>query len=236
MVRKGRRLGGQRVLSTRVSLDGFGGNSFVGTARRRGGRRSIVNRSAAFFGSNVGHLGGGPLTVKDVIVLILVLTLVVVTPFFMPCDCSSVVAISNGHSGATTGVTPFRCSGLRRRCVSHANRGLFPRVFKASGLDHSCFVHIVCNAEIDLSINIVTTVVMLVVKLICNSITKCFNKGISLVVVHVISVICSLPSVLVVVLLSIIFRRQLGPLVRKAVFRGLKAGVVSVFVIFKLLC
>lgn len=146
------------------------------------------------------------------------------------------------HGRLKVGGRVFKCSGGRLRHGT-TNRGIFPRIFKASVCKHSVLIHIVCNTQISVSINMFTTLLMLVVNTLCNTVSNCYNNGISTIVRHVMRLVCTIPRVLIMLLVT----ATLGPVLARCVgspnnnplgsFTGmLNPGLVSVFVTFNLLC
>lgn len=56
------------------------------------------------------------------------------------------------------------------------NRGMFPRVYKASGLNESFTIHLVVNAEVDLAMNLIYTTLILVINSLFNTVTNFTNN------------------------------------------------------------
>ena len=91
------------------------------------------------------------------------------------------------------------------------------------------------GARVSLMVGLFASLIVLIIGLLYGSISGYFGGKVDLVMMRIVDIIYSLPDTLMVILLSVVLGKTIGPLIQGTVLAKIGNNMISLFVVFGLL-
>ena len=111
---------------------------------------------------------------------------------------------------------------------------VFPHIMGTDEMCRDYFVRVIYGTRVSLVVGLVASVIVLLIGVIYGSISGYLGGKVDLVMMRIVDIIYSIPDVLIIILLSVVFKEVFADS-SLAIIKSLGANMVSIFVVFGLL-
>ena len=161
------------------------------------------------------------------------------------------------HIGVHIGVhIDVTTTGVHRPCTAVYNRGKQPQslgrgysniqastCFAYLNVICSCcqsrngivFIRVIYGTRVSLSVGVIAAIMVLIIGLVYGSVAGYFGGKVDLIMMRIVDIVYSLPDMLIIILLSVVFQERLKPLIEGTMFEKLGTNMISMFIVFGLL-
>lgn len=108
--------------------------------------------------------------------------------------------------------------------------------FGTDGLGRDLYVRLLIGARISLAIGIITSIIVVIIGVLYGTISAYFGGVVDTIMMRIVDVLYAVPSLLVIILLSVIMRERFAPEFNHSpLLNTLGTGLISIFITFGLL-
>jgi len=189
------------------------------SARREG----ISRPSTTFWKDAIGRLMKNKVAVVCFFIIVLLILSCIIVPFFSPFE-SREQHLGEVNKGFMTVCTDSRYEGqhhVHYFGTDNLGRDLFLRAFE--------------GGRVSLMIAFAAVFVNLIVGLIYGGISGYIGGAVDTIMMRIVDIVYSLPDMLIIILLSVVFQERLKPLIEGTMFEKLGTNMISMFIVFGLL-
>ncbi|MCR5527294.1 MAG: ABC transporter permease [Lachnospiraceae bacterium] len=193
----------------------------------------VMSESTTFFKDGMRKLMKNPLAVGSIIVLILVVLMITVVPAFVPYSYEEIISVNGVRDSSAKNLAPFEYSTLEQQYIAEGGK-IFPHIMGTDELCRDYFIRVVYGTRVSLFVGLFASIVVLVIGVLYGAVSGYAGGKIDLIMMRIVDIIYSLPDLLVIILLSVVFRETLD-LSGIPVIGSLGSNMVSLFLVFGLL-
>ena len=193
-------------------------------------QQEVMSESTTFFKDGMRRLMKNPLAVASIIVLLIVIATLIFAPLIVPYGYEEMLSINGRRDKTAKNLGPFEYSTAEQKYIEQGNER-FPHIF---GTDEQCrdyFIRVVYGARVSLIVGFFASIIVLIIGMLIGSISGYVGGAVDLVIMRIVDIIYSLPDMLMVILLSVVFKEILqfksGTFLAK-----LGTNMVSLFIVF----
>ena len=155
-------------------------------------------------------------------------------PMIVPYGYSDIISV-NGHRDKTAAnLAPFQYSQAEQEYMKENDVSLFPHIMGTDELCRDYFIRVVYGTRVSFLVGVFAALMVLVIGSIYGSISGYAGGRVDLVMMRIVDIIYSLPDLLIIILLSVVFKETMDfskvPLIGK-----LGTNMVAMFIVFGLL-
>ena len=219
----------KNVLSAQIDLSKF---DFATEEEKK--QQDVMSESTTFFKDSMKRLRKNPLAMGSIIVLILILLVIIFAPKIVPYGYSEIITVDGVRDKTAKNLAPFTYSKMEQKYIEKGGT-VFPHIF---GTDEQCrdyFIRVIYGTRVSLSVGVVASIMVLIIGLLYGSIAGYFGGKVDLIMMRIVDIIYSLPDMLIIILLSVVFNETLKPLITGTVLEKLGTNMISMFIVFGLL-
>ena len=196
-------------------------------------QQDVMSESTTFFKDGMKRLMKNPLAVASIIVLVVIILVMVIAPMVVPYGYSEILSVDGKRDKGAKNLAPFEYSELEQQYIANGGKR-FPHIF---GTDEQCrdyFVRVIYGTRVSLSVGFFASIIVLIIGMIYGSISGYAGGKTDLIMMRIVDIIYSLPDMLMVILLSVVFKEVLQFRSGSALSH-LGPNMVSLFIVFGLL-
>ena len=196
-------------------------------------QQDVMSQSTTFFKDGMRKLRKNPLAMASIIILVLIILIIIFAPMIVPYGYTEINTVNGVRDKSAKNLAPFTYSEMEQECI--ANGGTrFPHIF---GTDEQCrdyFMRVVYGTRVSLCVGFFASIIVLIIGMIYGSISGYVGGRTDLIMMRIVDVIYSLPDMLMVILLSVVFKEILS-FTPGTLLASLGSNMVSLFIVFGLL-
>ena len=196
-------------------------------------QQDVMSKSNSFFKDGLRKLFKNPLAVISLCVLAVIIIGIVVAPLIVPYGYEEILSVDGKRDRGAQNLAPFEYSELEQEYIAAGNTR-FPHIFGTDDLCRDYFIRVIYGTRVSLSVGFFASIIVLIIGMAYGSISGYCGGKVDLVMMRIVDVIYSLPDMLMVILLSVVFREVLkfksGSFLAK-----LGPNMISLFIVFGLL-
>ena len=225
----------RQILSAQVDLSKFNKANFEKATDEEKKQQDVMGESTTFFKDGMRRLRKNPLAMGSIIVLVLILLTIIIAPHVCPYKYSEIISVNGVRDKSAANLGPFEYSKLETKYMNETGEKLFPHIFGTDSLSRDYFIRVIYGTRVSLSVGVVASIMVLIIGLLYGSIAGYFGGKVDLIMMRIVDIIYSLPDMLIIILLSVVFTETLKPLITGTVLENLGTNMISMFILFGLL-
>jgi len=224
----------KNLLSSQVDLSKFKNYDFEKATEEEKKQQDVMGESTTFFKDGMRRLRKNPLAMGSIIILALIILIILIAPSIVPYtyDQSMLVDGVRDRGATNLGIMEYSKAELER---IEAGEKVFPHIFGTDSLGRDYFIRVIYGTRVSLSVGIVAAIMVLIIGLVYGAVAGYFGGVVDLVMMRIVDIIYSLPDMLLIILLSVVFGETLEPLIQGTILSKLGANMISMFIVFALL-
>lgn len=218
----------KQILSMQLDL-----SKFEKATEEEKAQQDVMSESTTFFKDGMKKLFRNPLAVASIIVLILIIGVIVVAPHIVPYSYEEILSVEGKRDKGAKNLKPFTYSKAEQKYIEKGGKR-FPHIF---GTDEQCrdyFIRVIYGTRVSLVVGLFASIIVLILGMIYGSISGYAGGRVDLIMMRIVDIIYSLPDMLVIILLSVVFKDVLS-FKSGSFLASLGTNMVSLFIVFGLL-
>ncbi|MBP5384087.1 MAG: ABC transporter permease [Lachnospiraceae bacterium] len=225
----------RQFLSAQIDLSKFNKAQFDPATEDEKKQQDVMGESTTFIKDGMRRLRKNPLAMASIIVLVLIILTIIIAPSFVPYSYSEIISVNGKRDKSAANLGPFEYSKAEQRYMDSSGEKLFPHILGTDSLSRDYFIRVIYGTRVSLSVGVVAAIMVLIIGLVYGSIAGYFGGRVDLIMMRIVDIIYSLPDMLIIILLSVVFNERLKPLIDKTILRVLGTNMISMFLVFGLL-
>ncbi len=196
-------------------------------------QQDVMSESTTFFKDGMKKLMKNPLAVGSIIVLLVIVLAITIVPAVVPYGYSEIISVNGKRDRTAKNLAPFQYSENELKYMEEGGK-VFPHIMGTDEMCRDYFVRVIYGTRVSLVVGLVASVIVLLIGVIYGSISGYLGGKVDLVMMRIVDIIYSIPDVLIIILLSVVFKEVFADS-NLAIIKSLGANMVSIFVVFGLL-
>ena len=192
-----------------------------------------MSESTTFFKDGMRKLMKNPLAVGSIIVLILIILMMIVTPHVVPYTYSQIITVDGKRDTGAKNLKPFQYSKMEQAYMAKGGK-VFPHVMGTDELSRDYFVRVVYGTRVSFMVGVFASLIVVIIGVLYGSISGYAGGKTDMIMMRIVDIIYSLPDLLVIILLSVVFKETLD-FSKVPILQKLGANMISMFLVFGLL-
>lgn len=190
-------------------------------------------KSKSYLRKSFESLFSNPVAVASVIVLVIVILLIAFYFFVCPYNYKEIIEINGVRDITARNLHPFQYSKLEMQAIQNGQK-IFPHIFGTDSICRDYFARTMMGTILSLGIGLVASTIVMVIGTIYGSIAGLLGGKVDLVMMRIVDVIYAIPEMLVIIIISVIFK-ELIPLKSHGAMNFFGPNILSMFVVYALL-
>ena len=196
-------------------------------------QQDVMAESTTFFRDGMRKLMKNPLAVFSMIVLLLLVILMIAAPRIVPYRYEQIISVNGQRDKSAANMAPFEYSTLEQEYIEAGGK-VFPHIMGTDELCRDYFIRVVYGARVSFLVGIFASLMVTLIGVIYGSVSGYLGGRVDLIMMRIVDIIYSLPDLLIIILLSVVFRETFD-FGRLQIFSKLGTNMVSMFIVFGLL-
>ena len=196
-------------------------------------QQEVMSESTTFFKDGMRKLMKNPLAVGSIIILVLIILMMIVTPHIVPYGYAQIITVNGQRDGGAKNLAPFTYSKMEQAYIAQGGK-VFPHIMGTDELSRDYFVRVVYGTRVSFMVGVFASLIVLIIGVFYGSISGYAGGKIDMIMMRIVDIIYSLPDLLVIILLSVVFKETLD-FSKVPVLQKLGANMISMFLVFGLL-
>ena len=193
--------------SLQMDLSKFNAAMFEKATDEEKSQQDVMSESTTFFKDGMRKLFRNPLAVGSIIVLSLILLIIIFAPLFVPYSYEEILSVDGVRDKGAKNLAPFTYSRLEQQYIE-AGGTRFPHIF---GTDEQCrdyFIRVIYGTRVSLVVEFFASIIVLIIGMLYGSISGYLGGKVDLIMMRIVDIISSVPSMLYVILLMVVLHSQ----------------------------
>ena len=218
----------KNILSAQIDL-----SKFEPATEEEKRQQDVMSKSTTFFKDGMRRLFKNPLAVISMVVLVIIIAGIIIAPMIVPYSYEEILSVNGKRDKGAKNLAPFTYSEMEQKYIEQGGER-FPHIF---GTDEQCrdyFIRVIYGTRVSLVVGFFASIIVLIIGMVYGSISGYIGGRVDLIMMRIVDIIYSLPDMLIVILLSVVFKEVLtfptGSFLAK-----IGTNMVSLFIVFGLL-
>lgn len=100
----------RQMLSAQIDLSKFNKGDFIKATEEEKKQQDVMGESTTFFKDGMKRLKKNPLAMGSIVILVLILALIIIAPFFVPYSYSDIITVDGKRDKTAANMAPFEYS------------------------------------------------------------------------------------------------------------------------------
>ena len=187
----------------------------------------VMRESVSFWKDGARRLRKNKVAMVSLVVIIIVMIFSFIVPSFYPYTYKEQIKGANN-------LRPMQYSEQEQARID-AGEKVFPHIFGTDNLSRDYFIRVIYGTRVSLSVGVIAAIMVLIIGLVYGSVAGYFGGKVDLIMMRIVDIVYSLPDMLIIILLSVVFQERLKPLIEGTMFEKLGTNMISMFIVFGLL-
>ena len=190
----------------------------------------VMRESVSFWKDGFRRLRKNKVAMVCIVVIVIIMIFAFIVPAFYPYTYKQQIQGANN-------LKPFKYSTQEQEKID-AGEKVFPHMLGTDKMGRDYAIRVMMGSRISLLVGIIAAVIILIIGSIYGSIAAFAGGWVDLVMMRIVDIIYTIPDVLLIVLLSFVFKEPLSHLSTVPGFgwvRVVGENMISIFVVFALL-
>ncbi len=197
-------------------------------------QQDVMAESTTFFRDGCRRLMKNPLAVMSMIILLLVIVVMIFAPLIVPYSYDGIITVEGVRDKGAANLAPFTFSAKEQAYMDKYNVKIFPHIFGTDELCRDYFIRVVYGSRVSFLVGIFASIMVLIIGTIYGAISGYMGGRVDLIMMRIVDIIYSLPDILIMILLSVVFK-ETADFSSLPVIGKLGTNMVSMFIVFGLL-
>ncbi len=195
-----------------------------------------MRESSTFFKDGVKRLYKNKVAFVSFIVIVLITLSSIILPAFWPYSYESQLGVQPGRpvDASYNNLKPLEY-GRTEQTQREAGEKVFPHLFGTDAAGRDYFIRVIYGTRVSLAVGFFASIIVLIIGTLIGSISGYFGGKVDLIIMRLVDIIYSLPDMLMVILLSAVFKITLTPVIEGTALESIGANIISLFIVFALL-
>ena len=142
----------RQILSAQIDLSKFNKGDFIKATEEEKKQQDVMGESTTFFKDGMKRLKKNPLAMGSIVILVLILALIIIAPFFVPYSYSDIITVDGKRDKTAANMAPFEYSKLEQQYMDRTGEKLFPHIFGTDNLSRDYFIRVIYGTRVSLSV------------------------------------------------------------------------------------
>ena len=192
--------------------------------------------ASTFFKDGVKRLLKNKVATASFFIIMIIALASIIIPFFWPYGYEQQLGITPGKpvDASFANLAPFEYGRTEQMRID-AGEDVFPHIFGTDSAGRDYFIRVVYGTRISLAVGFFASIIVLIIGMTIGSVAGYCGGKVDLFIMRLVDIIYSLPDMLMVILLSVIFKTILGDAIDGTILAKLGSNIISLFCVFALL-
>lgn len=210
--------------SSQIDLSKFNMQDFDKATDEEKRQQDVMGESTTFFKDGMRRLRKNPLAMGAIVTLVLLILIILFAPKIVPYGYAQIMKGSQN-------LRPFEYSEKELAQIA-AGEKVFPHLFGTDELGRDYFIRVVYGARVSLGVGVFASILVLLIGIIYGSVSGYLGGRVDLIMMRIVDIIYSLPDMLLIILLAVVFNEVLTPVIKGTVLAKLGVNMIALFVVF----
>ena len=169
----------RQMLSAQIDLSKFNKGDFIKATEEEKKQQDVMGESTTFFKDGMKRLKKNPLAMGSIVILVLILALIIIAPFFVPYSYSDIITVDGKRDKTAANMAPFEYSKLEQQYMDRTGEKLFPHIFGTDNLSRDYFIRVIYGTRVSLSVGVIAAIMVLIIGLVYGSVAGYFGGKMS---------------------------------------------------------
>lgn len=197
-------------------------------------QQDVMAESTTFLKDGLRRLRKNPLAIFAIVVLVLVILTMIIAPIVVPYSYEQIITVEGVRDKGAANMSPFEFSQLEQAYMAKYNVKIFPHIMGTDELGRDYFIRVVYGTRVSFLVGLVAAVMVAIIGTIYGAISGYCGGKVDLIMMRIVDLIYSLPDLLIIILLSVVFKETFN-FSKIPVIGKLGTNMVSMFIVFGLL-
>ncbi len=197
-------------------------------------QQDVMAESTTFLKDGFRRLRRNPLAVFAGVVLLLVILTMIIAPIVVPYSYEQIITVEGKRDKNAANMAPFEYSQMEQEYMEKYGVQVFPHILGTDELGRDYFIRVVYGTRVSFMVGLVAAIMVALIGTIYGAISGYCGGKVDLIMMRIVDIIYSLPDLLIIILLSVVFKETLD-LSKVPVIGKLGNNMVAMFIVFALL-
>ncbi|MBN2540321.1 MAG: ABC transporter permease [Bacilli bacterium] len=210
--------------------------SFIPATEEEKRQQIMLRESTSFWKDGFRRLWKNKVAMTCVFILSIIILSIIIIPMVWPYTYDDQLGVSQGLpvDSSYSNLRPFEYGETEQELIA-SGESVFPHIFGTDSAGRDYFIRVIFGTRVSLSVGLFASLLVLIIGTIYGSIAGYVGGKVDLFMMRIVDIIYSLPDLLVIILLSVVFNQLFKDALSGTIFASLGANMISIFIVFGLL-